>query len=144
VKSATAGRVVVAGRVENLRELYQAKRAKRPRRRVRSVEFSEAVVDTRATFLCLPTHLIGKLGLEYSGIRNIRTAAGLRETPRYDAVRLTIQGRACTVEVLEAPEDFPVVIGQVPLAMLDFVVDPKRQRLIGNPAHGGERMVDQF
>jgi hypothetical protein len=27
---------------------------------------------------------------------------------------------------------------------LDWVVDTKGQRLIGNPAHGGERGVDAF
>jgi hypothetical protein len=27
---------------------------------------------------------------------------------------------------------------------LDFVVDPVGQRLIGNPDHGGEQMIDIF
>jgi hypothetical protein len=35
-----------------------------------------------------------------------------------------------------------MVIGQVPLELMDWVVDPKRQRLIGNPEHGGEYMVE--
>jgi len=36
------------------------------------------------------------------------------------------------------------LIGVIPLEILDFVVDPKRQRLIGNPEHGGEQMFDMF
>ena len=41
----------------------------------------------------------------------------------YDAVRLTIQGRNCTMDVMEVPDDVPVLIGQLPLEHLDFVVD---------------------
>jgi len=37
-----------------------------------------------------------------------------------------------------------MLIGQAPLGLLDFVVDPKSQRLIGNPAHGGEHMMDAY
>jgi hypothetical protein len=37
-----------------------------------------------------------------------------------------------------------VLIGQVPLEMLDFVVDPQSQRLIGNPEHGGEQMLELY
>jgi hypothetical protein len=36
------------------------------------------------------------------------------------------------------------MIGQVPLELLDFVVDPVGQRLIGNPEHGGKHMMDMF
>jgi hypothetical protein len=36
------------------------------------------------------------------------------------------------------------LIGQTPLELLDFVVDPIGQRLIGNPDHGGEQMIDVF
>jgi hypothetical protein len=46
--------------------------------------------------------------------------------------------------VTEIPDDCPVLIGQVPLELLDFVVDPKGQRLIGNPAHGGEHMIEIY
>jgi hypothetical protein len=60
----------------------------------------------------------------------------------YTAVRLTIQGRTCTVDVMEVPDDVPSLIGQVPLELLDFVVDPVGQRLIGNPAHGGEHVIE--
>jgi hypothetical protein len=46
--------------------------------------------------------------------------------------------------VAEIPDEFPVLIGQVPLELLDWVVDPKGQRLIGNPEHGGEHMMEVF
>ena len=60
----------------------------------------------------------------------------------YRAVRLTVQGRDCISDVAEIPDDFPIVIGQVPLELMDWVVDPRGQRLIGNPEHGGEHIIE--
>ena len=62
----------------------------------------------------------------------------------YDAVRLTIQGRQCTVDVMEVPDNVPALIGQVPLELLDFVIDPHGQRLTGNPEHGGEHVFEMY
>jgi hypothetical protein len=64
--------------------------------------------------------------------------------PMYRAVRLTIQGRDCAIDVGEIGNEFPVLIGQIPLELLDWVVDPKGQRLIGNPEHGGEQIMEVF
>ena len=38
----------------------------------------------------------------------------------------------------------PALIGVIPLEILDFVIDPKTQRLMGNPEHGGELMYEMF
>jgi hypothetical protein len=88
--------------------------------------------------------MIEQLGLRRFQGRRDRTSAGLFEFGVYSTVRLTIQGRECRVDVAEVPDDCPVLIGQVPLEQLDFVVDPVGQRLIGNPEHGGEHMMDMF
>ena len=34
--------------------------------------------------------------------------------------------------------------GQVPLEVLDFVVDSRGKKLVGNPAHGGEQMTEEY
>ena len=62
----------------------------------------------------------------------------------YEAVRLTIRGRDCTMDVLEVPDGVPVLIGQLPLEHLDFVIDMKSHTLIGNPAHGGEHIYEMY
>ena len=62
----------------------------------------------------------------------------------YSSVQLTVEGRDCRVDVAELSDDCPVLIGQIPLESLDFVVDPVGQRLIGNPEHGGEHVIDFF
>ncbi len=90
----------------------------------------------------MPRRLIAALGLRPFRTRQARGIGGTVPLPLYSAVRLTIQGRDCTLDVGELPDDFPVIIGQVPLELLDWVVDLNGQRLIGNPAHGGEHVME--
>ena len=138
------GRVVVAARISNFQDSYQANKGLLPAASVRAVVVSEALVDTGAMLLSLPRRLIQELGLTLQRTRLARTAAGLLNFGIYEPVQLTVQGRECVVEVAELPDDCPVLIGQVPLELLDFVVDPAGRRLIGNPDHGGEHMIDMF
>jgi predicted aspartyl protease len=100
------------------------------------------LVDTGATFLSLPTRVVQAMGLSKAFTRKVMTSKGPAEADVYDAVRLTIQGRTCTLDVMEVPDSVPALVGQLPLEHLDFVVDPIQQKLIGNPAHGGEQMYD--
>ena len=45
---------------------------------------------------------------------------------------------------MKVPDGTPVLIGQIPLEWMDYVVDLKNQKLIGNPAHGGQWVLDMF
>jgi hypothetical protein len=74
----------------------------------------------------------------------VTSSVGIAEAGVYDAVRLTIQGRSCTMDVMEVPDDVPVLIGQLSLEHLDFVIDPRSRTLVGNPAHGGEHMYELY
>jgi predicted aspartyl protease len=138
------GKVVVNARIENLEDLYQVRKGLLAGDQVRRVETVDALVDTGATMLSLPKQMMHKLGLNRYKSRPVRTSVGYVEAPVCDAVRLTVQGRECTVDVAEIGDHCPVLIGQVPLELLDFIVDPVNRRLIGNPEHGGEHMFDMF
>ena len=142
--TAAMGRVLVEAKIENLADIYEVGKGARKGADVRTVQVSDALVDTGATMLSLPRRYIAQLGLEKTRTRRARTAGGLHEFGVYSAVRLTIQGRECTMDVAEVPDDCPVLIGQIPLEALDYVVDPVGQRLIGNPEHNGEHMFDLF
>ena len=72
------------------------------------------------------------------------SSIGVAEAAIYEAVRLTIQGRTCTMDVMEVPDNVPVLIGQLPLEHLDLVVDLRSRTLIGNPAHGGDHMYELY
>jgi len=144
MEHATMGRVVVEARIENLLDRDRARRGEIAPDEVRSIVVPDALVDTGATRVSLPPSLIEKLGLDKFKSSRVRTANGVREVGLYGPVWLTVQDRYCMIDVADLPEDCPVLIGQVPLELMDWVVDPKGQRLIGNPAHGGEWMSDMF
>jgi clan AA aspartic protease len=138
------GRVLTEAMVENLKDLWDAERGLRPADQVRRVSVKDALVDTGATTLALPTRLIRQLGLNKSYEKRATASTGPSQVVVYDAVRVTIQGRYCTVDTMEVPDDVPVLIGQIPLEMLDLVVDLHGGRLIGNPAHGGEHVLELY
>src|SRR6516164_867291 len=138
------GRVLTEAKIENLKDLWDAERGLRPRDQARSVTVTDALVDTRATLLSVPTALIQRLGLAKVSAKRVRSSFGVSEASLYEAVRLTIGGRNCTMDVVEVPDDVPVLIGQLPLEHLDFVVDLRSRSLIGNPAHGGEHVYELY
>lgn len=144
MEASAVGRVVVPAIIENMGDWLNARSGMLPPDKVRRVEVPDALVDTGASTLSMPRRLIEQLGLSSLQPRSVRTSAGPRTAQVYGGVRLTVQGRECTIDVMEVPEDCPVLIGQVPLELLDFVVDATNQRLIGNPAHGGEQMFELY
>jgi predicted aspartyl protease len=144
METATVGRVIVSARLENVFDLYEASRGQLALDQVRHVDVSDARVDTGATLLAMPKRLIEQLGITQIRTGRARTTMGLSTFGIFGPVRLTIQGRACSVDVSEVAEECPVLIGYVPLELLDFVVNPSAQSLIGNPEHGGEFMFDMF
>ena len=138
------GKVSVTAKIESLADLYLADRGELEPDGVRAVDVQQALVDTGATSLSMPLSLINRLGLKPIRRRNARTSAGVVTVRIFQTVRLTIQGRDCNVDVTELPEECPILIGQVPLELLDFVVDPIAHRLIGNPEHGGEHIIELY
>jgi len=144
VETKTVGRVIVSAKIENVIDLYGVSRGQIADDQVHRIEVADALVDTGATLLGMTKQLIERLGIEQIGTGRARTTIGLASFGIYGPVRLTIGGRSCSVDVSEIADTCPVIIGYVPLELLDFVVDPKGQRLIGNPDHGGEFMFDMF
>lgn len=137
------GRVLTHAKIENLDDLYEVDKGQRAVAEVRTLEVEDALVDTGATTLALPTRYIQQLGLRKNYDKLATTAGGKLRVNVYQAVRLTLlQDRYCTVDVMEVSDDTPVLIGQIPLEMLDLVVDMQGRRLIGNPAHDGEHILE--
>src|SRR5438093_871815 len=107
------GRVVTEATIESLKDLWDVNRGLLPADRVRRVTVPDALVDTGATLLSLPTSLIRSLGLSQTSTRRVTSSTGPAQAAMYEAVRLTIQGRDCTMDVLEVPDGVPVLIGQI-------------------------------
>jgi predicted aspartyl protease len=142
METSILGKVMVSAKVESIEDLLSAEKGALAPDQVRRVEVPDALVDTGATMLLMPKHLIAKLGLRPFRTRTSRSIGGTTQMTLYGPVRLTVQGRDCNLDVGEIGDEFPVLIGQIPLEALDWVVDPVGQRLIGNPDHGGEHMID--
>lgn len=138
------GRVLTEATIENLKDLWAVEEGRMTAGDARNVTVSDALVDTGATLLSLPTRLIRQLGLTQTGSKRVASSSGLTAAAMYEAVRLTIQGRTCTMDVMEVPDSVPVLIGQLPLEHLDFVIDPRNRVLTGNPAHGGEHIYELY
>jgi predicted aspartyl protease len=136
MESATMGKVLVLAKIENLDDLFRVSRGEQAE--------ADALIDTGAFGLLVPMRFINQLGLQPVRTRTSRTISGDAPITTYRAVRLTIQGRDCVTDVSGIADHLPVIIGQIPLEAMDWVVDVKGQRLIGNPEHGGEEMVDVF
>ena len=144
METATMGRVLTEATMENLKDLWAVEQGLRTTDQARRITIADALVDTGATLLSLPTSVIRQLGLAQTSTKRVTTSAGITQAGLFEAVRLTIQGRSCTMDVLEVPDGVPVLIGQLPLEHLDLVVDPRNRQLIGNPAHGGEHMYELY
>ena len=138
------GKVIVSALVENLDDLSDERRGRLPSDQVRRVEVDDALVDSGASGLLMPKRLVSQLGLTPLRIREAKTVGGTVPVQVYRAVRLTIQGRDCILDVTEIADDLPVLIGQLPLESMDWVIDMKGHKLIGNPAHGGEQMIEAY
>lgn len=136
------GKLVVPAKIENLFDVVGRERGLLPDAAVRTVTVADALIDTGATGLLVPKRLLEPLGLHAYRRRQSRTVAGVVEHHVYTAVRLTVQGRDCISDVIEISDDLPVIIGQVPLELMDWVIDLNGKKLIGNPEHGGEHMLD--
>jgi predicted aspartyl protease len=144
METATVGKVIVSAKIENLVDLEDVHSGRLGLDQVRRIELDDALVDTGASTISMPKRLIDQLGLRLLGMRQARTANGMATFGKYSTVRLTVQGRDCALDVAEVADGCPVLIGVIALEMLDFVVDPKNQRLIGNPEHGGVEMFEMY
>ena len=136
------GRVTTEATIYNLGDLIEAERGNRAPDQVRQVIVKEALVDTGATTLSMPRSLLEQIGLTKKYEKRAMTAGGTTTLDVYGAAQIDIMGRLAITDVIVVPEGSPVLVGQVPLEMMDWVIDMTAKKLIGNPAHGGEHILE--
>ena len=140
--SADMGRVLTEATVYNANDHAEMRMGKLPADKVRQIAVAEALVDSGATALSMPKSLIEQIGLVKQYEKRAMTAAGLQTFNVYGPARVVIMGREAPTDVIEVPEGTPVLIGQIPLEWMDWVIDLQGRKLIGNPAHGGEHVLE--
>lgn len=75
METATMGRVQVELTVESVEDLWAARKGEIPPEKVRKVVIPDALVDTGASTIGLPTSVIKQLGLKKIKERPVRVAA---------------------------------------------------------------------
>jgi predicted aspartyl protease len=144
METQTMGKTLVKARISNLGDWLNVKAGALKPEQIRSIEVENALVDTGAKYVSMPKKMIQQLGLEQFATRPATTAAGDVACHLYSSVRLEMQGRECNIDVAEVAETCPVIIGYFALELLDFIVDPRSQRVIPSPEHGGQQVIELY
>ncbi|MBM4037633.1 MAG: aspartyl protease [Planctomycetes bacterium] len=137
------GRTKATLRVRNAYDVERAAQGLIPPSEVRAIEV-EAIVDTGATYVCLPRAEIERLGLRFQENRPIRTANGRAVRRVFAGAEVELLGRSFPMNVMENDEETPPLIGFLLLEALDLVVDSKAERVTTNPEHDGKWVLDCF
>ena len=92
----------------------------------------EALVDSGAVHLCIPTHLQIQLALEESAKKEATMADGTKRlVPYVGPVELHFQNRVGFAGALVMGDE--VLLGAIPMEDMDLVVIPKTRTLAVNP-----------
>jgi predicted aspartyl protease len=135
------GRVIIPIKIENSIDLADANRGYIKDSERRQIG-AEALVDTGAGFVCLNPALIAQLGLSFLKEIKVDTAHGVSMVKVYRDAILTIMDRSCPIDVVEVSSRHQALVGYLALEALDLVVDPKGAKVIPNPEHGDEMIMD--
>jgi predicted aspartyl protease len=145
VRTNFMGRVTCEVKVESVEDLIRVRRGELSPEAVRTLHITDALVDTGASTLGLPTSMLRQLGLDTpTSSRRSRNTTGAYEVKMYGPVRLWIGDRDITLDAMEVDDACPVLIGQIPLEHLQYVVDMPSHRLVPSPANGGQWILDMF
>ena len=94
----------------------------------------DALVDTGAVELALPTELVERLKLkEVGSIRAFTADGGRHEFRLFGIAEVEVQERTCQVRVIELPHGSKPLLGAVPLEQMDWHVSPLEKKLVPNP-----------
>src|SRR5438309_8392357 len=105
VRTNYMGRVTCEAKLENAVDAALARQGKIAASDVRAVQITDALVDTGASTLALPTSVLRQLGLDTpTSTRRTRNTTGAYETKIYGPVRLTILDRDITLDVMEVSD----------------------------------------
>ncbi|MEM1250973.1 MAG: aspartyl protease family protein [Cyanobacteria bacterium P01_H01_bin.21] len=123
------GKVVVTLTLTNWVDQVLAERGFIPTGQIRSITVDNALVDTGATRLCLPTEVIQQLGLKLTATIDAQTATGPQTVNVYEGLKLTVEGREGRYDCVELPAGQIPLLGLIPLEDLGLEPDSQNQRL---------------
>ena len=134
----TMGKVIVTLTLTNWVDQVLAERGFISTEKIRSTTVDNALVDTGATRLCLPTDVIQQLGLKLTATIDAQTATGPQTVSVYEGLKLTVEGREGRYDCVELPAGQTPLLGLIPLEDLGLEPDLQNQRLRHLPVKGKE------
>jgi len=130
------GKITATIQLTNQIDRILADRSLLPKGEVRSLTLENALIDTGATRLCLPSDVIQQLGLPLVEEIDVKIATGVTRSRRFNNVILSIQERENVFDCIELPEGSDALIGVFPLEGLGIELDLQNQRLHVLPQRG--------
>jgi clan AA aspartic protease len=98
---------------------------------LRAVEI-QCLVDTGATYLCIPETVAIQLKLDELQRREVKLANGhITEVPYVGPIKLEFESRICFVGAMVMGDT--VLLGAIPMEDMDLIVHPKLQKLSVHP-----------
>lgn len=143
-KEAETGRAIVKVKLTNFSDLIRSEAGEIPPEQVRSVE-KDGLVDTGATMLVGPEEIAQQRGLPIAHHVNVTYADGRKEKRGIArGVVIEIMGRDALVEaIVEAPAA-NMLIGQVPLEVMDLITDPKAGTVGPRPDSSDAPLIELY
>lgn len=90
------------------------------------------LVDSGATYLCIPSHIATQLGLKEIQKREVKLADGNSNlVPYVGPIKVVFQDRLCFVGAMVLGDE--VLLGAIPMEDMDLVIHPKLLKLSVNP-----------
>jgi clan AA aspartic protease len=134
------GNVYAEITVKNGGDVTNVGRGIMPERDVRSLTLT-ALVDTGAVTLVINDGVCRDLGLALEGTRTATLADGGKVDCKVtEPVRIYWKDRSAVCQAVVLP-DAEILLGVIPLAFMDLIVDPVAEQLVG--AHG-DRIISRL
>ncbi len=94
---------------------------------------TNCLVDSGATYLCIPPHIALQLGLSELQKREVTLADGsVKLVPYAGPIKIEFQDRICFVGAMVLGDQ--CLLGAIPMEDMDLVIHPKLLKLSVNPA----------
>ncbi|MDR0909536.1 MAG: aspartyl protease family protein [Spirochaetaceae bacterium] len=118
--------------LENVSDIYAVQFGIKDKSEIRTVIEERALVDTGAWTLVINQEIADKLGLEFDR-KETSEAAGGNEVEGYmakPAVRVRLGTDYADVEAFVLPEEDEIVLGALPMEIMDLWISPRSEKLI--------------
>lgn len=94
---------------------------------------TNCLVDSGATYLCIPPHIALQLGLSELQKREVTLADGsVKLVPYAGPIKIEFQDRICFVGAMVLGDQ--CLLGAIPMEDMDLIIHPKLLKLSVNPA----------